>query len=380
MGLCEITPISAFMSTNLNSQIECYQRLGQRILRMLGSPMVNVEVHPDQLYEAISMSCEFFTKYAGYTKEYLIFDSRLYEKNKGIRLDHLFTVANTNYQASEILQNKKIGPDPDFVVDMPEPLFISLSAIPQSYFSSASSLSSQVPSEGITSMQLINASTFYQLTAFSPDLVGLFRETPKQTFSIRCEPQKEVRSYNNMFDYDVLDYRKVVDVISFEEGSTTGVNTLFTLEQTLAQQTYFSYALGNFGFDLTSWHIMKDWQDTREKMLAIKRDIHFDNRTQYLRMYPQPKNTQFVGVLECYVERPLRDIVKEKWVADYATALVKIMWGRILTKVNSVQLLGGGMFNGDNVLSEGLEEKERLETMLVEGGYGDFDPIMMQIA
>lgn len=377
MGLCEITPISAFMSTNLNSQIECYQRLGQRILRMLGSPMVNVEVHPDQLYEAISMSCEFFTKYAGYTKEYLIFDSRLYERNKGIRLDHLFTVANTNYQASEILQNRKIGPDPDFVVDIPEPLFISLSSIPQSYFSTASALSSQVPTDGITEMQLINAATFFQLTAFNSDLTGLFRETPRQSFTIQCEPQDNVTSYNNMFDYDVLDYRKVVDVVSFEEGSSTGVNTLFTLEQTMAQQTYFSYALGNFGFDLTTWHVMKDWQETREKVLAIRRDIHFDNRTQYLRLYPQPKNTQFVGVLECYVERPLRDIVKEKWVSDYATALVKIMWGRILTKVNSVQLLGGGMFNGDNVLSEGLEEKERLETMLVEGGYGDFDPIMM---
>lgn len=379
MSLCEITPISAFMSTNLNSQIECYQRLGQRILRMLGSPMVNVEVHPDQLYEAISMSCEFFTKYAGYTKEYLIFDSRLYERNRGLRLDHLFTVANTNYTASEILQNEKLGPDPDFVVDIPEPLFISLSAIPQSYFSSASSLSSQVPAEGITSMQLINADTFFQLTAFSSDLTSLFRETPRQSFTIQCEPQADVRSFNNMFDYDVLDYRKVVDVVSFEEGSSTGVNTLFSLEQTLAQQTYFSYAMGNFGFDLTTWNVMKDWQDTREKMLAIKRDIYFDNRTQYLRMYPQPKNTQFLGVLECYVERPIRDIVKEKWVSDYATALVKIMWGRVLTKVNSVQLLGGGMFNGDNVLSEGIEEKERLETMLVEGGFGDFAPIMMQV-
>jgi hypothetical protein len=228
-------------------------------------------------------------------------------------------------------------------------------------------------------MQLINASTFFQLTAFSSDLTSLFKETPRQSFTVQCEPQTNVTSYNNMFDYDVLDYRKVIDVVSFEEGSSNGVNTLFTLEQTMAQQTYFSYAMGNFGFDLTTWNVMKDWQDTREKVLAIKRDIHFDNRSQYLRMYPQPKNTQFVGVLECYVERPLRDIVKEKWVSDYATALVKIMWGRILTKVNSVQLLGGGMFQGDTVLSEGIMEKKELEDLLIEGGYGDFAPIMFSM-
>ena len=168
MSLCEITPISAFMSTNLNSQIECYQRLGERILRTLGHPMINIEVHPDQLYEAISMSVDFFTKYAGYTREYLIFDSRLYDHNKGLRLDHLFTVASTKYQPSEILKNRKIGPDPDYVADIPKPLYISLSSIPQSFFSASSALSGIVPDDGISSMQLLNEETYQLLIDFDP--------------------------------------------------------------------------------------------------------------------------------------------------------------------------------------------------------------------
>ena len=50
---------------------------------------------------------------------------------------------------------------------------------------------------------------------------------------------------NTLGGYDALieNYRKVVDVKGFEEGSTSGVNTLFTIEQTLAQQTYFSYLM-----------------------------------------------------------------------------------------------------------------------------------------
>jgi hypothetical protein len=185
-----------------------------------------------------------------------------------------------------------------------------------------------------------------------------------------------------MFDYDIMDYRKVIDVIDFEEGSSSGITTLFSLEQTLAQQTFYSYAMGNFGFDLLSWHTVKDWQDTREKLLAIRRDIHFDPRTQYLRFYPQPKQTSpFVGVLECYVERPLRDIIKEKWVLEYATALSKIMWGRILTHITGITLLGGGTLNGDAVLSEGNADKERLETMLMEGsgGFGAYEPVGMLV-
>lgn len=373
--LCEVTPISAFMSTNLSSKIECFQALGARILRMLGHPMINVELHPDQLYDAISMSCEFFTQYSGYTKEYLIFDSNLYEANKGLRLDHLFTVANTGFTLSQKL-NEPTKSNPDYNVSLRESLYILTSAIPNSYFLSSSALSASIPAAGLPSMQVMEGSTYSQLTAFDSSLTSLFITTPKQSFTVQCEPQENVVKYNNMFDYDILEYRKVIDVIDFIEGSSSGVNTLFSMEQTMAQQTYYSYAMGNFGFDLLSWHTVKDWQDTREKLLAIKRDIHFDNRTQYLRLMPQPKNNRFFGVLECYVERPLKDIVKEKWVLDYAVALCKIMWGRILTKVNGVQMLGGGTLNGGEVLSEGVNEKLALETFLIEGGFG-YEPISM---
>ena len=34
--------------------------------------------------------------------------------------------------------------------------------------------------------------------------------------------------------------------------------------------------MGNYGFDLVSWYTLKEWIDTREKMLAIRRDIKFD--------------------------------------------------------------------------------------------------------
>jgi hypothetical protein len=92
----------------------------------------------------------------------------------------------------------------------------------------------------------------------------------------------------NSFDYDIMDYRKVMDIIDFEEGSSTGVNTLFTIEQTLAQQTYFSYAMGNYGFDLISWYVLKNWLKDREKLLATRRYLQFDERTQYLTMFPPP--------------------------------------------------------------------------------------------
>ena len=175
-----------------------------------------------------------------------------------------------------------------------------------------------------------------------------------------------------------MDYRKVVEVVDFEEGSTTGINTLFTLEQTLAQQTYFSYALGNYGFDLVSWYTLKEWIDTREKLLATKRDIKFDPRTQYLQMYPQPGKSIFYGVISCYLERPIRDVIKEQWVYEYALALTMITIGRVRGKFGNVALLGGGSLNYE-MLEEGLTRKAELEEKLFQGaspGFGDADPPM----
>jgi len=197
-----------------------------------------------------------------------------------------------------------------------------------------------------------------------------------------CVDKDPAAKYNNMFDYDTMDYRKVIDVTDFEEGSSTGINTLFTIEQTLAQQTYFSYAMGNYGFDLISWYTLKDWLKTREKMLATKRSYSFDDRTQYLRMYPQPSSTtRFYGVICCYVERPIRDIIKEFWVYQYALALCKLTLANVRGKFGSVALFGGQVFDV-TTLREATNDKATLEKQLYEGAAaagGSSDPAMFFI-
>ena len=73
-------------------------------------------------------------------------------------------------------------------------------------------------------------------------------------------------------------------------------------------------------------------------------------------MYPQPSKSRFYGVVACYLERPIRDLVKEQWVYEYAVALSKIVIGRVRSKFTGVSLLGGGSLNYD-LLQEGNREK-----------------------
>jgi hypothetical protein len=326
-------PVSSFYSSNLNSIMDSYERVGQRICRMIGAPMINLEIHEDQLNEFISIAAEMFTKYAGYTREYLVFDSDLYEKDKGIRLDVLFSLTR-DFNAR--LEMENVNKD-----------------VSKAYT--------------IGKMIIGNPSSpwIYQVgNALKPDTLELL----------------------NSYDYLMDNYRKVIAVTDFEEGSSTGVNTLFTIEQSMAQQTYFSYSMGNYGFDLVSWYVLKNWLDTREKTLALRRDIQFDERTQYMRITPQPKMgsspSRFYGAISCYVERPLADIIKEPWVYQYALALTKIAMGNIRGKYTGTAMFGGGTINFNDLLSQGISEKNALEEKLFSGasaGFGDSEPVLFRV-
>ena len=374
--VCEVKPVSAFLSTNLSNKIESFQQLGDRIKRSLGWPLISLEIHQDQLFENIQIAIEMFSKYAGYTQEFLIFDSLLYEKNKGIRLDHLFTISNSSYTQAQKLAQSPPSPSMAFTAETPDAVYVVTTEVPTSVFASSSSLSS-VFTINMDAFDIIDQTIYSSITSFNTSLSTYFTPTKQRVLTKQSEPTT-VTTYNNAFDYDIMDYRKVIDVVEFEEGSSNGVNTLFTLEQTLAQQTYFSYALGNFGFDLVSWYTVKEFIDTREKMLATRKDLSFDPRTQYMQMYPQPGTSRFYGVITCYVERPIRDLIKEQWVYKYASALCKIVIGRVRGKFTGVSLLGGGSLNTD-LLNEGIGERDALEKMLLEGaspGAGDADPTL----
>lgn len=338
-----VTPVSAFYSTNLNSAIDGYNRLGERISRSLGAPLVNIEIHQDQLFENISIAIELFTKYAGYTNEYLVFNSDLYERGKGIRLDVLFS-ANKGATSETITEDsEKLNPNFNFRYEDDQ------------------------------------GTSFAPLYSIGKMVIG--EPANPYIFQVGNQLKPDQLALNQSYDYLLDDYRKVMSVRGFEMGSSDGVNTLFTIEQTLAQQTYFSYSMGNYGFDLVSWYVLKNWLDTREKMLSLRRAINFNDRTQYMQMYPEPKDETFWGILECYVEKPISWVVKEQWVYQYALALSKITVGRVRSKYGNVQLFGGGVLNYD-LLEEGRQEKEKLEEQLFTGaspGMGDADPVLFLI-
>jgi len=270
-------------STNLNSKISSYDALALRIRRQLGEPLVNVEIANEQIYDNIAIAMEYYTKYAGYTEEYLVFDSRKY-----------------------------------------------------------------VPGVGL-------------------DVATMINRTPEMTSTTINNAMSATTSatLSGGWDFDLESYRRVLDCFAFNYGESTGINTLFTLEQAMAQQIYSSYMIGNFGFDLTSWEVLKGFIDTRDKVLAQKPHYRFDPKNQILRIIPEPiEQNSYLGVVGCYIERPIKDLINERWIARYTLALSKITVANVRGKFSGTGLFAGGSVNAGDFMSQGIAERDALEIEL----------------
>ena len=412
--VCKVTPIDAYMSTSLNSKITSFDKLATRILNFLGYPAVSVpDLHRDQIYEAIAVACELYTKYAGYERQNLVFHSNMYEPSKGVRIDQLCTIASleawhdkgANYSAinkshaDKLLRSNKdvyvtrvYIPKKDYYISEKdfEMLNTHCKEGDKEVICKLRDISIRFP-DGIEELSVISSFLYEYLVTRRGYNKDQFKKSKNKvvteggeelTIYMEDEQLGQIRDdlyFENMYDYDIMDYRKVVGVYGYNEGSSTTMSSLFSFEAALASQTFFTYQYTMRGFDLVSWHGLAEWRKTRERLLATKRDWQFNEYTQYFTLSPQPASqpgTEFYGVVQCYVERPLRDIIKSPWVFKYAMACVKEILGRIRSKWgDSVALPGGGSLTGNALAQEGVQEKKDLEQLLMTThGFGEAPP------
>jgi hypothetical protein len=253
------------------------------VLYQLGAPLINIEAANEQIYGLIDNAIEYFTKWAGFTEEYLLLNSTLYKSGYGL------------------------------------------------------------------------------------DVSTMVNQTP--------EMSTLVNGVSADYDADLGNYRKVIDCFEFNYGESTGINTLFTLEQAMAQQIYSSYMIGNFGFDLTTWETLKEFIKVRDIVLAQRPRFRFDSRSQILKIIPEPiPQQQYIGIVGCYIERPIKDLIKERWVHKYTLATTKIAVANVRGKYNGTALFGGGNVSFNDLMSQGVTERDKLEEEL-KTEYIDAQPV-----
>lgn len=404
--ICKMKPLEAYMSTDLNNKNKTYDDISERILHFFGYPAVSVsDLHRNQIYDAISMAVERFYKHAGVVKEYLILDSRLYEQNHGIPIDKLCTISGIISRPDDHATKRSAERGPEQSVKVPDEVYITKDYIyKKDYYLSKSdydllhksveekdkpeidmlyAMSQKYP-DGIEPLSIISEKLYKYLVTKRRYNTEMFKKSKDTVFTLGGERQelhtetdlgreREPLQYNKMFDYDIMDYRKVVSVVNYTESGVSSITSLYNFDTSLAQQFFYTNQFNHRSFGLTTWYALHEWRNLYEKLLATKRGWSFNKDTQYLTLTPQPRmGERFFGIVECWVERPLKDVLKEPWVFDYALAVCKEMLGRVRSKWgDSVQMLGGGSLTGNALAQEGVnKQKELIEELIKNQAYG----------
>ena len=105
-----------------------------------------------------------------------------------------------------------------------------------------------------------------------------------------------------------------------------------------------------------------DWVTNSQRDRRVRFNEH--QGRLYLDMDADGINAGEYIIIECYRKidpNDFTDIYNDMWLKRYATSLVKYQWGQNLSKFGGIALPGGVVLEPDNIKSEALEEKTRLE-------------------
>lgn len=168
--------------------------------------------------------------------------------------------------------------------------------------------------------------------------------------------------------------RKVVDVFSVDPTGEHSGELLFNFEYAFAEGVFGYNGMGNrfrqSGYDLVTYDISRQYIETVERMFGSSNiSFKYNKRTQKLRVFKNNYsycNSNSCYLLGLYLERRVEDMISEMWVQDYVTALTKITMGNTLSRFGGATTIGGLTINGNDILTQGLDEKEKLLIWLRE--------------
>lgn len=173
----------------------------------------------------------------------------------------------------------------------------------------------------------------------------------------------EYTTLSTYYDYDLNSFRKVQGCFSADfanngyGGGFGGDNYLFSLDLAVAQNLFGDRLMGNGDsrnrFDLTSYHLAKGYVEQIRKMF---RNVTwtFNPKTQYLKIYPEPKyGSQYCYLIGVYLEPSIREVLNEEFVKNYTYGQALKIIGKIRGRYGAISLAGGATIDGASATEEG---------------------------
>jgi hypothetical protein len=204
----------------------------------------------------------------------------------------------------------------------------------------------------------------------------------------------------------------VTEIVDYDDnGRGYGINTLFTVENFMYSRGAYDgllWANRGYGSSIISYHIAIDWLKTLDRYTPSIYNYKYHRYTNQLEVQPAPpsgntlealdengqtvvydspgyvlvrsymlEGSHYAGMESNLAESTWKrtglrsgdsdtNFYTSDWIFDYALAECKIILGRIRSKFAQFNSIGniGISLDGDQLLQEGIQEKETLEERL----------------
>ena len=132
-------------------------------------------------------------------------------------------------------------------------------------------------------------------------------------------------------------------VFSLDEELDGGINTLFSIENQMANQGVLPYHYG-MNSSYVSFELASQFVDMSKRMLSQRFDFNYNSQTQTLKLFPDPIEQNKTGhiVMGIKTVPPMSELAGNWYVKRLALAKAKIILGLVRSKFAGVQLPGGG--------------------------------------
>jgi hypothetical protein len=198
----------------------------------------------------------------------------------------------------------------------------------------------------------------------------------QKVYYIKAITQTDINNkYLNLADAkdgsnNAMDIIGVTRIFPVQDSQSTV--SMFDLRYQLRLNELYDFTSASYiNYTLTAQHLR-----SLELLFSGEVPIRFQRHMQ--RLYidwawgasEAPVGTVVIAEAYANIDPALYNKVwNDRWLKEYATALIKRSWGNNLKKFSGIQLPGGVTLNGDKIYEEAVGEIEKLETeMQVEYG------------
>ena len=154
-----------------------------------------------------------------------------------------------------------------------------------------------------------------------------------------------------------------------------GISGIFNMQSSISTgggifNVQYQFVLNNLeditGYNITNYFMSMQHMEFLQEMLVGKPMIRYNKHVNKL-WIDSGAESMPVGeyiIIEAYDVidgSTYGDVWADRWLQNYTAALIKEQWGSNLTKFSGMQLVGGVSFNGEQILSDGREERRLME-------------------